>query len=174
MKIIFMLLSSFLVGTSVQALSTKVEKPQLVQGSSVGEYRKPGAPVEIKYSSEHVNIVEVSKVDISLMSSLTEGTMDVKIKVDKELTELTNIDKKLSFELTNSDRTYPLYLEVSAESEGLYYIRVLVSIKGNGMRAFAIPVYVGSGILRKNSANVVKTKSGEELNLFLAEEIIVK
>lgn len=174
MKLMFTLVSTFVIGTALQAFTAKVDKPQLVQGSSVGKYNKPGAPVEIEYRSEHVTIAEVSKVDISLMPTITDGTMDVKINVDKELTELTNLDKTLSFELTKRDKKYPLHMEVSSQYEGLYYIRVLVSMKGKGMRAFAVPVYVGSGILKQNRANVMKTKSGEEMNLFSAEERIIK
>ena len=169
-----LLVSSLFLGTSVMALTAKVEKPVLVKGTSVGEYAKPGAPVEISYTSEHVSMGDVSKVDISLTSSLKSGTMKVKVKVDKDLSEITNIDKHLSFDLSEEGNEYPLHLEVSADEDGLYYVRVMVSIKGKGMRSFAVPVYVGEGTLRKNKANMEKTKSGENITVFSAEETIIK
>ncbi len=175
MKITHILLvSSLFLGTSAMALSAKVEKPVLVKGSSVGEYAKPGAPVEMSYTSEHVSVGDVSKVDIVLISSVKTGMMKVKVKVDKDLEEITNVDKHLSFDLTQGEKEYPLHLEVSADEDGLYYVRVMVNIKGKGMRAFAVPVYVGKGTLRKNKATIEKTKSGENITVFSAEETIIK
>ncbi len=169
-----LLVSSLFLGTSAMALSAKVEKPVLVKGTSVGEYAKPGAPVEISYTSEHVSVGDVSKVDINLTSSVKTGTMKVKVKVDKDLNEITTAEKHLSFDLGEGEKEYPLHLEVSADEDGLYYVRVMVNIKGKGMRSFAVPVYVGKGTLRKNKANIEKTKSGENITVFSAEETILK
>ena len=173
MKLIHILLGSFLLGTSAMALTAKVDKPVLVTGTSVGKYAKPGAPVEIRYTSEHVNVGDVSKVDINLTSSVKTGTMKVKVKVDKDLNEITNVDEHLSFDLSQDEKEYPLHLEVSAEVDGLYYVRVMVTIKGKGMRSFAVPVYVGKGTLRKNKVKLEKTKSGENISVFSAEETII-
>lgn len=156
------------------ALSTKVDKPVLVKGSSIGQYAKPGAPVEIRYTSEHIDVGDVSNVDIVLTSSAKTGTMKVKVKIDKGLNEITNTDKQLSFDLDKGEKEYPLHLEVSAHKDGLYYVRVMVTIKDKGMRAFAVPVYVGKGTLTKNKTNVEKTKSGENMILFKAEETIIQ
>ena len=169
-----LLVSSLFLGTSAMAMTAKVEKPVLVKGTSVGEYAKPGAPVEISYTSEHVSVGDVSKVDIVLTSRMKSGTMKVKIKVDKDLHEISNVDKHLSFDLSEGEKEYPLQLEVSADEDGLYYVRVMVTIKGKGMRSFAVPVYVGKGTLRKNKANIEQTKSGENISVFSAEETITK
>lgn len=175
MKIFNVLLTSaLLLGTSAMALTAKVEKPVLVKGTSVGSYAKPGAPVEISYTSEHVSVGDVTNVDINLTSSIKTGTMKVKVKVDKDLNEITTVDKHLSFDLTQGEKEYPLHLEVSADEDGLYYVRVMVTIKGKGMRSFAVPVYVGEGTLRKNKATIEKTKSGENITVFSAEETITK
>ena len=175
MKITHILLfSSLFLGTSSMALSAKVEKPVLVKGTSIGKYAKPGAPVEIRYTSEHVAVGDVSKVDIILTSSVKTGIMKVKVKVDKDLNEIASAEKHLSFELAKEENEFPLHLEVSADEDGLYYIRVMVTIKGKGMRAFAVPVYVGEGTFRKNKANIEKTKSGENITIFSAEETITK
>ena len=100
--------------------------------------------------------------------------MKVKVKIDKGLNEITNTDKQLSFDLDKGEKEYPLHLEVSAHKDGLYYVRVMVTIKDKGMRAFAVPVYVGKGTLTKNKTNVEKTKSGENMILFKAEETIIQ
>jgi len=155
------------------ALSGNIDKPLVLKGTSVGQYAKPGAPVEISYSSEHVAVGDVTNVDINLTSSATTGTMKVKVKVDKDLNEITTIDKHFSFDLSE-EKEYPLHLEVSADEDGLYYVRVMVTIKGKGMRSFAVPVYVGNGTLRKNKVNIEKMKSGENITVFSAEETIIK
>lgn len=169
-----LLLSSFLLGTSALALSAKVEKPVLVTGTSVGQYAKPGAPVEIRYTSEHVSAGDVSRIDIALSSHVRTGKMKVKVKIDKALNEITDGKKHLSFNLSEGKKEYPLHFEVSADEDGLYYIRILVTVKGKGMRAFAVPVYVGAGTLTKNKANIEKTKSGENIRVYSAEETIIK
>lgn len=132
-----------LLGTSAMALTAKVESPVFIKGTSVGSYAKPGAAVDIRYSSEQVNVGEVSKVDIFLTTSIELGTMKVVLKVDKGLDRHSDLATDFSFELDKDKKEYPLHLEVSSDEDGLYYVRVLVSIKGQGMRAFAVPVHVG-------------------------------
>ena len=161
------------------AFSAKVEKSATVKGTSIGKYAKPGAPVDIRYESQHVNAGDTSTVNIILTSSSSTGTMKVKVKVDKDLNELSKIDKHLSFDLSGAKKEYPLHLEVSADEDGLYYVRIQVAIKGQGMRAFAVPVYVGDAVLKtKKTAGVQstmeKTERGETISVSSAEETITK
>lgn len=175
MKIIHtLLLASLFAGSSAMAVSKKPEKPELVKGTSIGKYAKPGAPVGITYTSEHVNAGDVSKVDIVLMTSVTAGKMQVKVKVDKDLDEISSLEKHLSFDLNDGKKEYPLHLEVSAAEDGLYYVKLLVAIKGQGMRAFAVPVYVGEGTLKTKKAPVEKTTGGEIITVSPAQESIIK
>jgi len=161
------------------AFSAKVEKPAVVKGTSIGNYAKPGAPVDISYESQHVNAGDTSNVNVILTSSTTTGTMKVKVKVDKDLHEISNVKKHLSFDLSEGKKEYPLDLEVSADEDGLYYIRVVVSIKGQGMRAFAVPVYVGDAVLKtkKTAAEhttIEKTDKGETISVSAAQESITE
>lgn len=175
MKILKILLtSSVLISTSAIAFTAKSEKPNIVKGTSIGKYAKPGAPVEITYTSEHVDVGEVSKVDIVLSTNVATGKMKVKVKVDKGLDEISDIEKHLSFDLGDAKKEYPLHLEVSAAEDGLYYVKLLVSIKGQGMRAFTVPVYVGDATLRTKKTAVEKTTSGESISVSPAEESITK
>ena len=166
------LLGSVLLLTSAMAFSAKVKDPVVVKGTTVGKYAKPGAPVDIRYTSEHVEAGDISNVDIVFTSSATQGTMKVNIKVDKNLNEHTSINKHLTFDLDKARKEYPVHLEVSADEDGLYYVRILVSIKGNGMRAFAVPVYVGSAQVTKQNVTIEKTKRGENISVSKAEERI--
>ena len=175
MKIVKILcMSSLLIGTSALAFTAKVEKPALVKGTSIGKYVKPGAPVDISYESQHVDAGDTSNINIILKSGSSTGTMKVKIQVDKDLHEISNVEKNLSFDLADVKKEYPLYLEVSADEDGLYYVRILVSIKGKGMRAFAVPVYVGDGVLKTTKTEVEKTDIGENISVSAAQETIIK
>lgn len=169
-----LLVSSLLISTTAIAFTAKVEKPELVKGTSIGKYAKPGAPVNITYTSEHVAVGDVSKVDIVLATSVSKGTMKVIVKVDKNLDEISDRQKHLSFDLSDGKKEYPLHLEVSAAEDGLYYVKLLVSIKGQGMRAFAVPVYVGDGIPKMKKTPVEKTTSGETISISPAEESIIE
>ena len=171
-KLLF--ISSLLVGTSLMAFTAKVKEPIIVEGTNVGEYQKPGAPVDIKYTSEHVEIGEVSRVVIVLMPRANSGTMKVKVKLDKALEEVSNVDKQLSFDLETDKKEFPLQLEVSANEDGLYYIRLHIVMKDKGMRAFAVPVYFGEGKLKKVNTTVEKTQKGEMISVSAAEETITK
>jgi len=173
MKIAYsIVLSVVLLGTSAMALSVKVKDPLVVKGTTVGKYAKPGAPVDIRYTSEHVDVGDVSNVDIVFTSSATQGTMKVNIKVDKNLNEHTGINKHLTFDLDTARKDHPVHLEVSADDDGLYYVRVMVSIKGKGMRAFAVPVYVGNGKVTKQNVTIEKTKRGENISVSKAKETV--
>lgn len=175
MKIFKILLtSSVLIGTSAMAFTAKVEKPASVKGTSIGKYAKPGAPVDISYETQHVNAGDVSDINIMLTSSSTIGTMKVKVKVDKDLDEISSLEKRLSFDLSKGKGEYPIVLQVSADEDGLYYIKLHVSIKGKGMRAFAVPVYIGDAVLKTNKTVVEKTEKGENISVTAAEETITK
>jgi len=96
------------------------------------------------------------------------------MEVDKDLNELSPVKKHLSFDLTKGKKEYPLHLEVSADEDGLYYVRIQVAIKGQGMRAFAVPVYVGDAVLKTKKTAVEKTDKGETISVSAAEETITK
>ena len=175
MKLInLLLLGTALTITTSFAMSAKVEKPKLIQGTSIGQYAKPGAPVDITYTTEHVDIGDTSAVHIVLSSRMTSGVMHVTVHVDKGLNALTPVAKELSIPLKDAKGAYSIDLKVSADDDGLYYIKLLASIKGKGFRAFAVPVYVGSGVLKINKKPIQKMKNGENITVSPAQETIIK
>jgi len=171
-KLLF--IASLVAGTSAMALTSKVKEPVLVKGTSVGEYQKPGAPVDIRYTSQHVQSGEVSKVDIVLIPRGSSKTMKVKIKLAEGLEEISNVDKHLSFDLGTDTKAYPISLEVSSDEDGLYYVKLHVVMPGKGMRAFAVPVYFGEGKLQTDNIAVEKTQEGENISVTAAQETITK
>ena len=173
-KMKILLLASLLVGVSAIAMTSKSEKPiGIKKGTSIGHYSKPGAPVDITYTTEHVEAGDVSEVKIVLSSVVQSGTMEVVVSVDENLNELTNIAKDISFDMSAGEKEYPLELSVSADQDGLYYVKLLVSIKDRGMRSFAVPVYVGDEkSYKKSSKPTKKTANGENISVSPAAETI--
>lgn len=173
-KVKILFLASLLIGISAVAMSSKVEKPiGIKSGTSVGEYSKPGAPVDITYTTEHVETGDVSEVHIVLSSVVQSGTMDVVVNVDKNLNQLTNIADNVSFDMGAGQKEYPLDLSVSADKDGLYYVKLIVSIKDRGMRTFAVPVYVGDEkSYKKSNKSTKKTANGENISVSPAVETI--
>ena len=154
------------------ASTAKVSEPKLIKGTSIGKYAKPGAPVDITYTSQNVEVGESAEVNFDLSTSVQTGIMHVKIKIDKQLSALQKVNKNVSFTLDKSTNVYPLKMNVSAEADGVYYIKLLVTIKGKGARAFAVPVYIGEGRVKKSKVSVQKTASGENISVSKAVESV--
>lgn len=168
------LLASLFLGISAIAMTSKVEKPiGIKSGTTIGQYSKPGAPVDITYTTEHVEVGDVSKVHIVLSSVVQSGTMDVVINVDKNLNQLTNIANNISFDMEAGQKKYSLDLNVSAGKNGLYYVKLIVSIEGKGMRSFSVPIYIGDEkSYKKTTKAVQKTTTGENISVSQAVETI--
>lgn len=169
-----LLLASLLMGTKSMAMTSKVENPELVKGTSIGKYAKPGAPVDITYITEHVDVGEESHIHIVLSSRMTSGNMHVKIHLDKGLEANETLAKSMTIPMKADKGEYPIDFKVSADEDGLYYVKFLVSIKKKGFRAFAVPVYVGSGVLKNSKKSIQKTKNGENIVVSPAQETIIK
>ncbi len=155
------------------ASSLKVSEPKLIKGSSIGKYAKPGAPVDITYTTQNVEAGQYSEIHIELTTSAKHGNMLVSIKSDKALTSLAKIDKNITFVLNEKQKIYPVTLHMSAEVDGVYYIRLLVKIKGKGARTFAVPVYIGEGRVKKSkNVSLDKSASGENISVSKAVESV--
>ncbi len=156
--------------------NTTVDNNKIVKGTTIGYYQKPGAPIDIIYSSTKVGLNEISDVNISLVTSVKSGEMEVNIDVDKNLKVEGETYDKVTFSLDPNEKEYNINLKVSGSKDGLYYIRLLTKMdSGNGvkMRAFAVPIYVGDGKL-KNKTNqlIMKALGGENISVSKAEETV--
>ena len=170
--LIKLLVAAMLTSTVTMAMTSKVKEPKLVKGTTIGKYAKPGAPVNITYTTEHVDIGEKSIVNIVLSTSLTSGSMNVQVNVDKNLEQFTNVAKEYTFVMSSNKKEFPLDLIVSAQQDGLYYVKLLVSIKGKGFRAFAVPVYIGAGKDNRAKKTLQKNSKGENISVSQGIETI--
>jgi len=166
-------LSSLLLASSAMALTAKVESPKLAKGTSIGKYAKPGAPVDIRYTTEYVEAGEMSQVNITLLTGVSSGTMDVEVHLDKKLHTQREVTKSLHIALNSKNNEYPLSsMQVFADEDGIYYVKFIVNLKGKGFRAFAVPIYVGHEEDKKKKKSQQKTKSGKNISIMPAKESI--
>ena len=168
MKIVLILI--FLIA---QVLSADIQKkePTFVKSTTVGHYMKPGLAVDITYSSQKVDIGELSDINITLDTLLKDGMLKVKITLDKDLSGLDS--SHLEFPLSETAKSFSVNLQLSSPTDGIHYINIFAEIEGNGMRAFAIPVYVGDTTKKSFfSKTTEKTSTGVNISVSNAEETI--
>ncbi len=169
-----LIIASLLMGSSLMAMSTKVEKPvSLLEGTTLGSYQKPGAPVDLTYKSSKVGADEIAMVDITLTTRAKEGSMRVAMRLDEGLRQTGGDALSNRFTL-GSAKEFPLHLQLLSTQEGRYYVKLLVEIEGRGVRAFSVPVQVGEGSAKLKLAPTTTTPSGERIEVMSAVEVIEK
>lgn len=148
--------------------------------STLHQYSKPGAPIDMSYKSQKVDINETSDVNITLTSAINKGNVFVVIRLDKNLSSLKEFDNNISFKILPNQQEFIINLQVKSEYQGLHYIRLLTKVnKGFGikLRSFAVPVYIGEKAgVPNNNANVNSHMkalgSGENISISKAIETI--
>jgi len=159
-------------------LTLSVHAKELSSNSTIHHYAKPGAPIDMSYTSQKVDVNESSDVNITLTTSIKQGTISTIIDLDKNLISLKAVDTNSTFSVTPEEQTFLINLQVKAEQEGLYYIKLLTKVeKGYGvqLRSFAVPIYVGknAGIKKHHSNTQMKLLgSGENISISKAIETI--
>lgn len=152
-------------------------KETTVEGTTLGHYSKPGAPIDMSYKTSKVDTNESADVNITLTTTATSGKVIISMNLDKKLTLLSNIDKSQSFEIQPDTKTFSINLRVSSKNEGLYYIHLLCKVEkahGIKLRSFAVPVYIGNYLKSKTRSGITvsKVKSGENISVSKAVEHI--
>ena len=178
MKKIALFLVTILTITALQANSKRVQEPKkIVEGDSSKEYSKPGAPIDIKYSSSKVDVNQTSDINITLTTTAKMGKLDVLISLDDNLSLVGNVEDNLTFQISPDIQDFSIKLQVKSNYESIYYIKLLTKIdKGHGvkLRSFAIPVYVGE--IPKNlvhtSSQMKALANGENISISKAVETI--
>jgi len=158
-----MILKSLLavtLGTAALYAGTQIEK-----GSSIGNYAKPGASVEMRYESPKVDLLENAEVNIFLQPVKHYSEMKVYLTVDQTLEKVAGISGNFTIKTGKSMTEYPLTLTVRSSEPGTHFIRLIVSAGGKS-RAFTVPVHVG----KKESAQT--EKRGKSLKVMKAREEI--
>jgi hypothetical protein len=191
MKKITLIVAPLLIVVGLQANSKKIDKETLskmniqhqeenniIKGDTFHSYSKPGAPIDMEFNSTRVDVNETSDINITLSTTVNSGTLNLNLNIDNNLTLINNVDENQSFEITSSNKKFPLNLQVKSENEGLFYIRLLTKIdKGYGpkLRSFAIPVYVGkrpTSLTKSISSQMKALSNGENISVSKAVETI--
>lgn len=177
MKKTKLLLTPFLILMGLQATPSSdvtKEASHIKTGTTIGHDAKPGAPIDMTYHSLAVDNNATSDINITLTTTAQTGTMSVMLTFDENLTQISNVEQNLSFEITPNQKEYPINLQATAVKDGLYYIRLLTKIDkgvGSQLRAFAVPVYIGNPVQTK-STKIMKSMNGENISVSKAIETI--
>jgi hypothetical protein len=170
------LILSCLLMTSLAGEIAVAKDNKITEGTTIGHYQKPGAPIDITYKATKVGLNEVSDINITLTTAINSGDMIVEINFDEKLKNEGEVYDSMRIPLSISTNDYKLNLKASSAEDGLYYIRLLVKMEGKAdrrMRAMAVPVYIGNGKLKNKSNRVImKAVGGENISVSKAEETI--
>lgn len=178
MKRTKLILSPLLVvmGLNAQPLDqNKIENLNIKRGTTLGHYQKPGAPIDMTYSSIKVNAGEVSDINITLTTTVDSGTMNVDLTFDEAIKNESNTNEHLTFQVTPNQKNFTINIKASSEVDGLHYIRLLTKVDrgtASKLRAFAVPVYIGELKAKAKGANIMKLMSGENISVSKAIETI--
>ena len=189
MKKAILLLAPLLIVVGLSANSKKIDPKEettivksvsgniILEGTTIGKYAKPGAPIDMSYKTTKVDTKETADVNITLSTTATNGHLMVELSYDDKLTMENDVDQNQSFDVTKEAQTFFINTKVSSSENGLYYIRLLTKIdKGYGLklRSFAVPVYIGDDPKPKLKGNIklLKASGGENISVSRAVETI--
>jgi len=191
MKKLTLIFAPLLIVMGLQANSKKVSEEQLnkhtyqhieidniERGNTLRGYSKPGAPIDMEFNTTRVNVNEVSDVNITLMTAVNTGSLDVQLSLDNNLTTVETVEENLTFQITPSAQKFNINFQVKSKNEGLFYIRMLTKVdKGYGpkLRSFAVPVYIGEKPKSLSKAITSRMKAlsdGENISVSKAVETI--
>jgi hypothetical protein len=167
------LLSSVVTFANAEKEIVPVKKVyQVLEGDSMEIKGKPGLAIDLSYKSQHVEVGEVSDVNITLVTELNKGTLKVNMKALED--DLTGIEEEdLEFTISGPKVNYfPINLEVSSATEGIHYINLNLSVEGEGSRVFAVPVNIGTVSNKIENKTVETTDEGMTISVSSADEEI--
>lgn len=155
-----------------------LQADNISSGSTMHQYSKPGASIDMQYTSEKVDVNETSDVNITLTTPLKQGEVSVLITLDDNLSTLNAIEQNLSYVIEPQTQNLLINLQVQSQQAKLYYIRLLTKVNngyGTKLRSFVVPVYIGkkSDFINKSAALQMKAlSSGENISVSKAVETI--
>jgi hypothetical protein len=171
MKTTTLLLTPLVIMAGLATQSMATEESNITTGSTLGYYSKPGAAIDMTFTSTNVQSNETSDVNITLITTAPSGTIQVGLSFDENLTQISSVEENLSFQISPQQKEYPINLQVASQKDGLYYIRLLTQVNGK-MRSFAIPITVGKPVAKTKSKNIMKAMNGENISVSKAIETI--
>lgn len=160
---------------------TKATLKETLTGTTKGQYQKPGAPVNLSYTSDKVNVGDVSNIQATLhLSALNLDAVQVVMNVDEGVTLLSSPGDNFSLPLQPNKLDYPLMFSASSYDTGLRYINLVVTTTRGAEtqnRAFSIPVQAGTNddvkrMMKASNSPVQRDASGTLVVPMQAEEVI--
>jgi len=171
-----LLVGTLLLIVPAMALTLKVKEPTkkvytVLEGTTVNQVAKPGLAVDLSYKSQHVEVGEVSDINVTLLTSLSKGILKVKINaLDTEVDGTEEQD--LEFDLSQGDKSFPIHLQLSSKSSGVHYINFTLSVEGEGSRVLVVPFKVGTISAKVENKALKTTNNGTVISVSSAEEEI--
>lgn len=171
--LLFSALALSACSTQDSAPSANVESAKEAKSGSA--YQKPGASVEMQYEwlqKPEVGAPSQLKLVFQSNSSQPLTTSNITLTSDSNVQLRGDIKGGVLQVQKSHSGTMTQTIDVTAASEGLYYINVFVETEYNGEkrgRAFAIPVQTGGESKQKKHPNIVE-QNGEPAVIELPAE----
>jgi hypothetical protein len=137
-------MSIIIKGLLITALGTATlyADHEVVKKSSVGQYAKPGASIEMRYESPRVDIVETAEIKVIFMPEKKYNQINIRLTFDETLEALSSSKTDFTIDTSEKRSEYPIQIAVRSSIPGVHLIRILVSSEKES-RAFTVPVYIG-------------------------------
>jgi len=170
------LASTLLMSVSAMGMTSKVKEPSkkvysVLEGTTVNQITKSGLAVDLSYKSEHVEVGEISNINITLHTEIKEGVLKVNIRALEN--DLSGIEEQnLEFDLSKDEKEIPIKLQASSSLDGIHYINFTLSIEGKGVRVLAVPVNVGNITSKIENKATETTSKGVSISVSSADEVI--
>jgi hypothetical protein len=161
------------------ANTAKVSEPskkvyQVLQGdSSQAIEHKRGLAVDLEYSSEHVDVNQLSQVEITLLTQLKKGTLTVELSsMNGALEGIKQTQYQFELMEVSGENKFPINLQVKSDKEGIHYINLTVSLEGDETRVMAVPVNVGEVSKTIQKQTLTTREDGDTMRVSQAVEEI--
>lgn len=146
-----------------------------LKGSTIGQYQKPGAPIDITYSSTVVPTAgDIIKVTLTFTGDLKPNNkIKVSITPDKSL-EIYNFTGPVVFDMSITNTIPEINLSIYSSKLSLVYLNIFVDYfidnKIISSRVFAVPVKTGKNS-KPSLQKVGNTHRDSEGNLLIIQEV---
>jgi len=170
------LTTTLLMSVTALAMTAKTNETSkkvysVLEGTTVNQITKSGISVDLSYKSEHVEVGEISDVNINLHTEVQKGILKVNMRALEN--GLSGIEEEnLEFDLTKGEKDFPIKLQVSSALNGIHYINFTLSIDGKGTRVWAVPVNVGTISNKIETKELETTSKGVSISVSSALEEI--
>jgi hypothetical protein len=166
------ILATFL--TITNACSANSTQTKFLTGSTINSYQKPGAPINLTYSSTIVNNPgDLIGIKLKFKANLSENTRFAISMTHDDSLELYNFNGPV-----NLDASKTIDIDIYSRNKGLAYVNVFVKYYKNdkyvSKRVFSVPVQTGvKNVIAKKSSKA-NADNSENLIIHPAQTTIIR